>query len=162
MHLSTTNLSFCGSDQPVYTTLSFRPISPSPPVLAVAKLSFLTTGTPILPFQADITIFTEYLYPWRGCQYGGFLAPGLVQTADCISIVWSNKDLRDVEISDSGHVCHSALPVHVADSGTTSTGSGCTITSLAGMIDVHDSYVFLSDQSSFRIFKPHRLAKKNW
>ena len=43
-------------------------------------------------------------------------------------------------------VHHTELPVHVSDSGATSTGSGCTITTLAGTVDVHVSSISLAEQ----------------
>ena len=52
-----------------------------------------------------------------------------------------NTDLQDTGISDSGHVAtvHNTQlppPVHVSDSGASSTSSRCTVTTLAGTVDV--------------------------
>ena len=46
-------------DKPVYTTTSIRPINPSNILWLWLDLSFLTCGIPILPFQADFTIFSD-------------------------------------------------------------------------------------------------------
>ena len=62
-----------------------------------------------------------------------------------------NKDLREVgRSSDSLHICHSpqhSVPtVHVSDSGSASTGSGCSVTTLAGTVDLHVSSICLAEQ----------------
>ena len=58
------------------------------------------------------------------------------------------SDLRVVGISDNGHICHSPQRSNVSDLGATSTGrgGGCTITTLAEMVDVHVSSVYLAEQ----------------
>ena len=54
----TTTLSFFRSDKPVFSTTAFRPPSPCHP-RQWQDLSFLTSGIPIRPFQAEFTIFTD-------------------------------------------------------------------------------------------------------
>ena len=53
--------------------------------------------------------------------------------------------------SVSGHVCHSPQyppsAVHVSDSRDTSTGGGCSVSGLAGEVNVHVSAVPLAQQS---------------
>ena len=64
----TTTLSFCWSDQQVYTTLSFRQVGPSPPASAVARPFFPYYWNPYPVISGSITIFT--LYPGFGHPYG--------------------------------------------------------------------------------------------
>ena len=52
----------------------------------------------------------------------------------------SEPNLRDMGNYNSGHVCHipqhASSPVHVSDSGALSTGDRCSVTRLAGEVDV--------------------------
>ena len=61
-----------------------------------------------------------------------------------------NTDFRDVGTPDSGSVCrsaqHSTSPVHVPDSGASSTRSQCSITTFAGTVHVHVSSISLAKQ----------------
>ena len=75
--------------------------------------------------------------------------PIQTQLAD-IDIEWSlhyevvNRIFKFWELH-SGHVCHSPqyppTSVHVSDSKTSSTGGGCSVSGLAGGVDVHVSAV---------------------
>ena len=64
---------------------------------------------------------------------------------DRVESPFRNRDLdiRGLGYSDSGHVCHSPqyLPssVHVSDSRATSTDGRCSISGLAGEVNVHVS-----------------------
>ena len=53
----------------------------------------------------------------------------------------SEADIRDVGNSSSGHVCHSpqlaSSPFYVSSSGASRTGDRCSVTRLAGKVDVH-------------------------
>ena len=55
-------------------------------------------------------------------------------------------NIRDLINSSNGHVCHSPLhassPVYVSSSGASSTGDRCSVTRLAGEVDVHVSTIF--------------------
>ena len=61
------------------------------------------------------------------------------------------SNFRDLGNSDSGHACHSPQhppsSVHVFDSGATNTGGGCSVSGLAGEINVHVSAVSPAQQS---------------
>ena len=56
-----------------------------------------------------------------------------------------NSNFRSLGNPSSGHVCHCfkrpPSSVHVSDSGATSTDSGCSVSGLAGEVDVHVSSV---------------------
>ena len=47
------------SDKPVYATSSFRPVLLAPGLQQWQDLSFLTSGIPIRPFQADLMIYMD-------------------------------------------------------------------------------------------------------
>ena len=53
--------------------------------------------------------------------------------------------------SDSGHFCHSPqhppFSVQVSDSGATSTGGRCSVSGLAGVVNVHVFAIPLAQQS---------------
>ena len=57
----------------------------------------------------------------------------------------SEPNLRDMVYSSGGHVCHNpqhaSSPVYVSSSGALSTGGRCSVTRLAGEVDVHVSTV---------------------
>ena len=57
----------------------------------------------------------------------------------------SEPNLGDMVNSSGGHVCHSpqhaSSPVYVSSSGALSTGGRCSVTRLAGEVDVHVSTV---------------------
>ena len=60
--------------------------------------------------------------------------------------------LRDIGNSNSGHVCtgqqqHSSSPDYVSDPRASSTGDSCSVTELAGKVDVHVSTVSPTKQS---------------
>ena len=59
-------------------------------------------------------------------------------------------DFRSLGNPSSGHVCNcfKLLPssVHISDSGATSTGGGCSVSGLAGEVDVHVSSVSPAQQ----------------
>ena len=59
-------------------------------------------------------------------------------------------DLRGAGISDRGHVCHSpqhaASPVYAFNPEDSSTGNRCSITSLAGTVDVHVFPISLTEK----------------
>ena len=63
----------------------------------------------------------------------------------------------------NGHVCNCGkLPpssVHVSDSGAMSTGGGCSVSGLAGEVDVHVSFVSPIKQRLFRNYGRHRRQK---
>ena len=63
----------------------------------------------------------------------------------------SDPDLRDMGNSNSGHVCHSphhaSSQVYVSNLGASSTGDRCSVTRLAGEVDVHVSTVPPAQQS---------------
>ena len=63
----------------------------------------------------------------------------------------SEPNLRDKGNSSSGHVCHSpqhtSSPVYVSNSGASSTSDRCSVTRLAGVVDVHVSTVSPAQQS---------------
>ena len=62
-----------------------------------------------------------------------------------------NPNLCDMGISNSGHVCHSpqcpSSPVYISDFRASSTGDRCSVTRLAGTVDIHTSTVCLAQQS---------------
>ena len=57
----------------------------------------------------------------------------------------SDSNLRDMLNSNSGHVCHSpqytSSPVHVSSFRAPGTGDRCSVTRLAGEVDVHVSAI---------------------
>ena len=61
------------------------------------------------------------------------------------------SDIQIVGNSSSGHVCHSpqhaSSPVHVSNSGDSSTNDRCLVTGLAREVDVHVSTVSPAQQS---------------
>ena len=61
------------------------------------------------------------------------------------------SNIQTVGVSSSGYVCHSPQcafsPVYVSSPGAMSTGDRCSVTGLAGMVDVHVSTVSLAQQS---------------
>ena len=63
----------------------------------------------------------------------------------------SEPDLRDMGNSNSGHVCqspqHASSPVYVSNSRASSTGDRCSVTRLAGEVDVHVSTISPAQQS---------------
>ena len=60
-------------------------------------------------------------------------------------------NLSDIGNSNSGHVCHSpqhsSSPVYASNSGASSTGDRCSVTGLAGEVDVHVFPIFPDKQS---------------
>ena len=62
-----------------------------------------------------------------------------------------DSDIQGLGHSDSGHVHHSPQfrpsSVHVSNSGATSTGGRCSVSGLAGEVNVHVSAVSLAQQS---------------
>ena len=63
----------------------------------------------------------------------------------------NDSNLQDMGNSNRGHVCHSpqhpSSPVYVSDSGALSFGSICSVTGLAGEVDVHVSTIPPAQQS---------------
>ena len=62
-----------------------------------------------------------------------------------------SPNLRDLGDCDSGHVCHSpqhpSSPVYGSNFGDTSTGDRCSVSGLAGAVDVHVFTVPLAQKS---------------
>ena len=62
----------------------------------------------------------------------------------------SDPNLRDMGHSNSGHVCHipqiPSSPVYISYSRASSTGDRCSLTGLAGEVDVHVSTVSPAQQ----------------
>ena len=79
----------------------------------------------------------------------------------CLNMIADH--LSDIEISNSGHVCHSPQcpfsPVYVSDFRASSTGTRCSVTRLAGKVDVHVSTCFPCPTKSFRNYVPPRTAR---
>ena len=63
----------------------------------------------------------------------------------------SESNIQTIGNSSSGHVCHSpqctSSPVYVSSSGARSTDDRCTVTGVAGKVDIHVSTVCPAHQS---------------
>ena len=152
-----------GLTNSICTTVFVSPVCPTPAVAAMAPFLFPYYWNPFSAFKVDKTIFT-YAFT-QGAPIWEILrlwAPGPIQTAGSISVVWSSRQCSWLCITG----LHSPSP-YLPSSGSIpvaavqwtqhldikspvlephSTGGGFCITTLCGTVDLHVSSISLAEQ----------------
>ena len=161
---SSTSFSLMRSDRPVYATASIRPSGPCQPSTAMAGPTFSYLRNP----YPHLATFDSQSFPLvRGSEHN---SPGKAysrlserdsrppissESANIDRVVPPPRDretyLQALGDSRGRHVCNSVeLPpsfVHVSNSGAISSSGGCSVSGLAGEVNVHVSSIPTAQQS---------------